>query len=102
MRWSYPLTFHEYRNWNGKMLPDRRWKQKMMVDAARKEFYTFFVTDGIYTLKRIDLKTGTATTVLDLSGYPFAQNLRIHDGVLYFIYPTGINKRKALYQVRME
>ena len=98
----YPLTFHEYRKWNGKMVPDRRWKQKMMVDVARKEFYTFFVTDGIYTLKRIDLETGTATSVMDLSGYPFAQNLRIHDGVLYFIYPTGINKRKALYQVRVE
>ena len=98
----YPLTFHEYRKWNGKMEPDRRWKQKMMVDAARKEFYTFFVTDGIYTLKRIDLKTGTATSVMDLSGYPFAQNMRIHDGVLYFIYPTGINKRKALYQVRID
>ena len=98
----YPLTFHEYRKWNGKMVPDRRWKQKMMVDAARKEFYTFFVTDGIYTLKRIDLETGTATSVMDLSGYPFAQNMRIHDGVLYFIYPTGINHRKALYQVRID
>lgn len=98
----YPLTFHEYRNWNGKMMPDRRWKQKMLYDAARKEFYTFFVNDGIYTLKRIDLKIGTATSVMDLSGYPFAQNMRIHDGVLYFIYPTGINHRKALYQVRIE
>ena len=47
----YPLTFHEYRKWNGKMVPDRRWKQKMLYDAARKEFYTFFVNDGIYTLK---------------------------------------------------
>lgn len=98
----YPLTLHEYRKWNGKMVPDRRWKQKMMMDVARKEFYTFFVTDGIYTLKRIDLKTGTATSVMDLSGYPFAQNMRIHDGVLYFIYPTGINHRKALYQVRID
>ncbi len=98
----HPLTFHEYRKWNGKMMPDRRWKQKMLYDAARKEFYTFFVNDGIYTLKRIDLKTGTATSVMDLSGYPFAQNMRIHDGVLYFIYPTGINHRKALYQVRIE
>ena len=98
----HPLTFHEYRKWNGKMVPDRRWKQKMLYDAARKEFYTFFVNDGIYTLKRIDLKTGTATTVMDLSGYPFAQNMRIHDGVLYFIYPTGINHRKALYQVRID
>ena len=98
----HPLTFHEYRNWNGKMEPDRRWKRKMLVDQARKEFYTFFVNDGVYTLKRIDLKTGTATSVMDLSGYPFAQNMRIHDGVLYFIYPTGINHRKALYQVRIE
>ena len=98
----HPLTFHEYRKWNGKMMPDRRWKQKMLYDAARKEFYTFFVNDGIYTLKRIDLKTGTATSVMDLSGYPFAQNMRVHDGVLYFIYPTGINHRKALYQVRIE
>ena len=98
----YPLTFHEYRKWNGKMVPDRRWKQKMLVDEARKEFYTFFVTDGIYTLKRIDLKAGTATAVMDLSGYPFAQQLRIHDRVLYFIYPTGINHRKALYQVSIK
>ncbi len=98
----YPLTFHKYRKWNGKMEPDRRWKQKMMYDEARKEFYTFFVNDGIYTLKRIDLKTGTVTSVMDLSGYPFAQNMRIHDGVLYFIYPTGINRRKALYQVRID
>ena len=98
----YPLTFHEYRKWNGKMEPDRRWKQKMMYDIARKEFYTFFVNDGIYTLKRIDIKTGTVTSVMDLSGYPFAQNMRIHDGILYFIYPTGYNKRKALYQVRIE
>jgi hypothetical protein len=99
---SYPLTFHEYRKWNGKMEPDRRWKQNMLVDVARKEFYTIFVNDGVGTLKRIDLKTGTAAAVMDLSGYPFAQNLRIHDGVLYFIYPTGVNHRKALYQVRIE
>ena len=98
----YPLTFHEYRKWNGKMEPDRRWKQKMMYDMARKEFYTYFVNDGIYTLKRIDLKTGTATAVMDLNRYPFAQNMRIHDGILYFIYPTGYNKRKALYQVRID
>ena len=98
----YPLTFHEYRKWNGKMVPDRRWKQKMMYDAARKEFYTFFVVDGIYTLKRIDIKTGTATSVMDLNKFPFAQNMRIHNGVLYFIYPTGFNHRKALYQVKID
>ena len=98
----YPLTFHEYRNWRGKMVPDRRWKQNILVDAARKEFYTIFVNDGLGTLNRIDLKTGTVKPVMDLSGYPFAQNVRIYNGVLYFIYTTGDNHRKSLYQVRIE
>ena len=98
----HPLTFHEYRKWNGKMEPDRRWKRKILVDEGAKQFYTFFVNDGIYTLKRIDLETGTAKPVMDLSGYPFAQQLRIYNGVLYFIYPTGINHRKALYRVKLE
>ena len=74
----------------------------MLVDAARKEFYTIFVNDGLGTLNRIDLKTGTAKPVMDLSGYPFAQSVRVHDGVLYFLYPRGQNHRKALYQVRIE
>ena len=84
------------------MEPDRRWKRKILVDEGAKQFYTFFVNDGIYTLKRIDLETGTAKPVMDLSGYPFAQQLRIYNGVLYFIYPTGINHRKALYRVKLE
>ena len=98
----HPLTFHMLKNWNGKMEPDKRWKKKMMADEARKEFYSFFVEDGLYTLKHINLETGTATNVMDLSGYPFAELLRVHDGVLYFIYPTGYNHRKALYQVRID
>ena len=98
----HPLTFHEYRKWNGKMTPDRHWKQNILVDAARKEFYTIFVDDGLGTLKRIDLKTGTVASVMDLSGYPFAQSVRIYNGVLYFLYPRGENHRKALYQVKIE
>ena len=99
---QHPLTFHEYRKWNGKMEPDRRWKKKILVDEGAKQFYTFFVNDGIYTLKHIDLTTGTVSTVMDLSGYPFAQQLRIHNGMLYFIYPIGINHRKALYRVKLD
>lgn len=98
----YPLTFHECRKWNGKMMPDRSWKQNILIDAARKEFYTIFVNDGLGILKRINLKTGTATAVMDLSGYPFAQSVRIHNGTLYFLYPKGQNHRKALYQVKIE
>ena len=98
---SYPLVYHERKHWTGGMVPDKRWKKTMMVDRARKEFYTFFLNDGLCTLMRIDLQTGNATPVLDLSGYPFAEQLRVHDRVLYFLYPTGNNHRQALYQVKL-
>ena len=97
----HPLTFHEYRNWNGEIVSDRRWKHKVLVDKGAKQFYTFFVNDGIYIIKRIDLATGTATAVFDLKNFPFAEKPKIHNGVLYFLYRTGNNKRKALYQVKI-
>ena len=98
----HPLTFHMHKKWDGEWEPEPRWKKKMMADEARKEFYSFFADDGLYTLKHIDLETGTATNVMDLSGYPFAEMLRVHDGVLYFLYPTGFNDRKALYKVKID
>ena len=98
----HPLNFHTLKKWNGKTEPDKRWKKKMMADEARKEFYSFFVDDGLYTIMHIDLETGAATPIMDLRGYPFAEMLRVHDGMLYFLYPTGYNHRKALYQVRID
>ena len=98
----HPLTFHMHKKWNGNLETDKRWKKKMMADEARKEFYSYFVNDGLCTLMHIDLKTGAASPIIDLSGYPFAEMMRVHDAVLYFLYPTGINHRKALYQVRID
>lgn len=98
----YPLVYHEQTGWDGTKVQDGRWKKSMIVDRAQREFYSFFVDDGLYTLMRIDLLTGTATPVLDLSGYPFAEMLRVHNRVLYFLYPTGNNHRQALFQVKLE
>lgn len=98
----YPLIYHEQTRWDGTKVQDRRWKKSMIVDRAQREFYSFFVDDGLCTLMHIDLKTGTAKPVLDLSGYPFAEMTRIHNGLVYFLYPTGKNHRQALYQVKIE
>lgn len=98
----YPLVYHEQTRWDGTKVQDGRWKKSMIVDRAQREFYSFFVDNGLYTLMRIDLPTGTATPVLDLSGYPFAEMLRVHNRVLYFLYPNGNNHRQALFQVKLE
>ena len=98
----HPLTFHMRKKWNGVIETDKRWKKKMMADEAKKEFYRYFVDDGLCTIMQINLETGTAKPIMDLSGYPFAEMLRVHNGTLYFLYPRGQNHRKALYQVRIE
>lgn len=98
----HPLTFHMRKKWNGVIETDKRWKKKMMADEAKKEFYSYFVDDGLCTIMQINLETGTAKPIMDLSGYPFAEMLRVHNGTLYFLYPRGQNHRKALYQVRIE
>ncbi len=98
----HPLNFHRRKKWDGTVDVDKRWKHKMMIDRARKEFYTLYVNDGLCTLMRIDLPTGKASPVLDLSGYPFAEMMRVHDRVLYFLYPTGNNHRQALFQVKLD
>ena len=97
----YPLVYHEQKRWNGSRVQDPRWKKSMIVDRAQLEFYTVFVDDGLCTLMHIDMQTGTAQPVLDLSGYPFAEMMRVHNGVLYFLYPTGNNHRQALFQVKI-
>ena len=68
----YPLTFHMRKKWNGHLELDKRWKKKMMADDARKEFYSYFVDDGLCTIMHIDLEKGTAKPIIDLSGYPFS------------------------------
>jgi len=98
----YPLVYHEQKKWDGTKVQDKRWKKSMIVDRAQREFYSVFVNDGLCTLMHIDLQTGTAKPVFDLSGYPFAEMLRVHNGVLYFLYPMGNNHRQALYQVKIE
>lgn len=98
----YPLVYHEQTRWDGTKVQDGRWKKSMIVDRARREFYSFFVDDGLCALMRINLATGNATPVLNLNSYPFAEMLRVHNRVLYFLYPTGNNHRQALYQVNIE
>ena len=98
----HPLTFHRKTKWNGKTMQDKSWKKKILVDEGAGQFYTYMVNDGLVTIKRINLEEGTAEPVIDLHGYPFAEKMQVYDGVLYFLYPTGNNNHRALYQVSLE
>ena len=97
-----PLGFHKYKHWSGKMKVIQKWNRKVILDEATSTFYTTFVEDGITTIKRIYIDEGTAETVSVLGGFPFIENLRIHNGKAYFLYANDYTNNKRLYEVAIE
>ena len=99
---EYPLTFHKYLHWSGKMKVIKKWNRKVILDEARGAFYTTFVEDGITTVKKINLEDGTAETVAVFGGFPFIENLRIHNGKAYFLFKDDSSRNSRLYEVAIE
>ena len=99
---EYPLTFHKYRHWNGKMRVIKKWGKKVIMDSATGKFYTIFVEDGITTIKKINIENGTAETIAVFGGFPFIENLRIYNGKAYFLYKNDNTRNSRLYEVTIE
>ena len=99
---EYPLTFHKYKHWSGKMKVISKWNKKVILDEACGVFYTTFEEDGITTLKKINIENGTAETVAVFGGFPFIENLRIYNGKAYFLYANDVSRNKRLYEVVIE
>ena len=96
---EYPLTFHKYRHWNGKMKLIKKWGKKVIMDDATGKFYTIFIDGGVTTIKRINIEAGTAETVYTISGFAFVENLRIYNGKAYFLYKNDNTRNSRLYEV---
>ena len=99
---EYPLTFHKYKHWSGKMKVISKWNKKVILDEACGVFYTTFEEDAITTIKKIDIENGTAETVAVFGGFPFIENLRIYNGKAYFLYANDVSRNKRLYEVVIE
>ena len=99
---EYPLTFHKYKHWSGKMKVISKWSKKVILDEACGVFYTTFEEDAITTIKKIDIENGTAETVAVFGGFPFIENLRIYNGKAYFLYKNDNTRNSRLYEVRIE
>lgn len=70
------------------------------ITAQNNAFYAVFLSDGITTLKKIDIATGTAETTAVFGGFPFIDDkLKIYDGKAYFLYANDVSRNKRLYEV---
>lgn len=99
---EYPLTFHKYKNWNGKMKMIKKWDTKVILDWATGKFYTTFTDGGVTTIKRCNLEEGTADVVAVLGGFPFIESLRIFNGKAYFLFKNDNTHYNRLFSVAIE
>ena len=99
---TIPMTFHRKRTWKGEWEKQKSWKRIVMMDAPKTKFYTAFEEESVMSIKEINIKTGIASDIVRLSNFHFVQIPKMHNGVLYFLYPTGYDHRKALYKLKID
>ena len=99
---TFPLTFHKQNSWNNKVRLVEGWNKKVLMDENNSSFYAVFLNQGITTLKKIDVETGTVSNSAMFGGFPFIENLRIYDGKAYFLYANDYTNNTRLYEVALE
>ena len=82
------------------------WDKNLIFDPARMMMYAQFRSDGIVTLKEIDLRDGKSKREIRLSDHSFPQNIQVYDGEVYYLYlnntHTAGRDRRSLYKMRLE
>jgi len=99
---SFPLSFHKCKSWGNKIRLVEGWNKKVLMDARNNAFYAVFLSDGITTLKKIDILTGSACTTAVFGGFPYIDKLKIHNGKAYFLFKDDSSRNSRLYEVAIE
>lgn len=87
-----PIEFNNYKNI----------REKIIVDDVSKKVYALFKKGAITTLREINLKTGQLTSSIHIPEYPFIENIKVRDDVVYFLYKERINEEyKQLYKLNL-
>jgi hypothetical protein len=89
------IDYHHPANW-------KEWDHQLHQDEVTGEIYARFEKGGIYTLKKIDIKTGKIVGSFKITN-PYAKHIRIQDGYVYYIFrPTESVQKKYLYRERID
>lgn len=102
---SCGMTFHRtgyYKN----LSINNPWDKKLIVDEALNQCYAQFSTDGIVSLKEIDLGNGMVKREIRLTDHYFPQNIQVYDGEVYYMFlntrQTNGRDRRSLYKMRLQ
>ena len=103
---QFPIDFHLQKDSFGTRKKREGWNENIIMDQATGKCYAQFTTDGIVTLKEIDLNNGKVKREIPLTSHSFPQNIQIHDDNVYYLY-LGKKKvvdqdKRSLYKMKLE
>ena len=82
------------------------WDNRLVVDDATNQCYAQFITDGIVTLKEVDLSDGKIKREIRLSDHTFPQNIQVYNGEVYYLFlnnmQTAGRDRRSLYKMLLK
>ncbi|HNZ42693.1 MAG TPA: hypothetical protein PLI16_05335 [Bacteroidales bacterium] len=74
----------------------------MIIDHARHKIYGIFREKGISKLKEICPSDGTISQIFEIQDFIYIENIKINDGVVYFLYKSkDLSEYKKLYTMKI-
>jgi hypothetical protein len=73
---KHPLLFQNAKNW----------KQEILFDSKRGNFYAVSEKNGRVSLGLINMSDCSIQETKTIKGYPFIEAVNIYDGMIYFLY----------------
>lgn len=80
------------------------WDENVIVDVAKGKCYGQFITDGMVTLKEINLKNGNVGEAYKLDQHYFPTKIQVYDGYAYYLFLDSRKQngdRRSLYRVKL-
>ncbi|NVO01880.1 MAG: carboxypeptidase-like regulatory domain-containing protein [Bacteroidetes bacterium] len=82
----------------------KKWRKEIFLDEITNKVYTLYREDGISTIQEINTETGMLGTAFTISKFVFIDQIKIRNGVAYFLYTekkTAENEYKQLFAYKL-
>ncbi len=81
---------------------DKSFTNQLFVDRSQLKAYNLFVRNGISELKEINMQHGTVERAIQIPKFVFIENIKVHDGNVYFLYKEKyLEEHKKLYKMKI-
>lgn len=90
---SFPIFYHYFEGW----------KNELITNLEKTRIYARYQSEGITTLKEINLVNGKTESIVRLEKHTFPKNIQIHGDFIYYIYKDYLHQSMHyLYKQRLE